>query len=130
MGRYEKSAELAQIAEKVITENAVFTPLMGGCRIAYQTCENSKTGNGKVIYADTERVKDKLKALLPYDFIVTFYADGTALSDEIKERLMYHELRHIGFDAESERYYIVPHDLEDFKDVIEKWGVDWIAESE
>ncbi len=127
---YEESEELRLIAQKLIRGNAEFACLADGCRIAYQICLKRKMGKGKVVYADAEKVKDKLKALLPYDFIITFYADGIVLNDAIKERLMYHELCHIGFDKETGRYWIIPHDLEDFRNIIEKWGVDWIAESE
>lgn len=128
MGKYEKSEELEKLAAKVIAENEIFGHLSSDdCRIAFQECESTKTNSGKTVYADTERVKDKLKALLPYDFIITFYKDGMELSVEMKERLMYHELKHVGFEPEEKKFSIIPHDVEDFKDMIEKWGVDWIA---
>lgn len=128
MGKYEKSEELEKLATKVMAENEIFSHLSSDdCRIAFQVCESTKTNGGKTVYADTERVKDKLKAFLPYDFIITFYKDGAELSTEMKERLMYHELKHVGFEPEEKKFSIIPHDVEDFKDLIEKWGVDWIA---
>ncbi|MCD8117190.1 MAG: hypothetical protein LUE21_08795 [Oscillospiraceae bacterium] len=127
MAKYERSESLEKIAKKVIAENDIFCHLDSECcRIAYQTCDSSKSSNGKTVYADTEKVKDKLKGLLPFDFIITFYEDSLELSDESKEKLMYHELRHIGFEPDTLKFSIVPHDIEDFKDVIEKWGVNWI----
>ncbi|MCD8397549.1 MAG: hypothetical protein LUD12_10300 [Lachnospiraceae bacterium] len=128
MAVYKKSEDLAKIGSKLIEEKEVFAHLRNpSCRIAYQECDTSKTNNGKTVYADTEKVKDKLKALLPYDFIITFYGDSLDLSEETKEKLMYHELRHVGFEAETLKYSIIPHDIEDFKDVINQWGVDWIV---
>ena len=37
--------------------------------------------------------------------------------------LMLHELRHIGMGDRG--LTIVPHDIEDFSDILEKYGLDW-----
>lgn len=39
------------------------------------------------------------------------------------EALIYHELLHIGIDGE--KYSVIPHDLEDFKAVIDRYGAHW-----
>lgn len=36
---------------------------------------------------------------------------------------MYHELRHIGIGEKGLK--IVPHDIEDFKDILKEYGLDW-----
>ena len=90
----------------------------------------SKTHNGKTKYADTEKVNEMFKTLMPYDFVITFYQDAAELDDKIKEILMYHELKHVGFDPDNLRYYIIPHDIEDFVDVLKKYGYDWITQEE
>jgi len=70
-------------------------------------------------------VSEKLKAFIPYDFIITFYwPNCETLSPEKLERLMYHELRHVGF-ADG-KMFIVPHDIEDFRSIIDTWGFDWL----
>ena len=128
MVNYEQDKRLAEIAEKVIEDHANLHHLKDErCRIAYQYSDEEKKSRGKTVFADTEKVKDKLKAILPYDFIVTFYRPNTAnLTDEKMERLMYHELRHVGFDAEKGKFTIIPHEIEDFRDVVDAWGIDWI----
>lgn len=41
--------------------------------------------------------------------------------------LLEHELLHIGVntDGNEPSFYIVPHDIEDFRSIIEKYGTDW-----
>ena len=38
--------------------------------------------------------------------------------------LMIHELKHIGFEP-GKPFTIIPHDVEDFKEIIETYGMDW-----
>ena len=127
MTKYEQSERLRQLAEKVIAENGCLQHLDDPrCRIAYQMSDQEKKSGQKTVFADTEKIKDKLKAFLPYDFVITFYEPNVAnLTEEKMEHLMYHELRHVGFDEEVS-FFIVPHDVEDFRDVIDTWGIDWI----
>ena len=127
MTTYEQSERLAKIAAKVIAEHDNLNHLDDPeCRIAYQTSDQAKKSNGKIVYADTERVKDKYKALMPYDFVITFYWPNCEnLTEDKLEKLMYHELRHVGFTGDG-TFTIIPHDVEDFRDVLDKWGFDWI----
>jgi len=42
--------------------------------------------------------------------------------------LMEHELLHIGVEerqGKEPRYFIRPHDYEDFKQIIDKYGTEW-----
>ena len=50
-----------------------------------------------------------------------------SFSDEQKKTLLLHELLHVGIEhgENGEKYSIVPHDLEDFKMIIDRFGVDW-----
>ena len=129
MAEYIKSDELAQLGKKVIMEYPdEFSDILDyDCRIGYQYSDVAKKSGGKLVYADTTRVSDKLKEFADLDFVITFYSPYTEeLSEEILERLMYHELLHIGF--KDGKASIIPHDLEDFRKLIEKWGVDWLID--
>lgn len=122
--KYTESKELSEIAEAVIREEPELQNLKTpDCRIAYQICSRAKRSRGKIVYADAEKVKDKYKAFIKSDFIITFYGDALALDEEHQKRVMYHELLHIGFDGES--YSIVPHNVEDFRQCIDRWGMGW-----
>jgi len=128
MANYYRSEDLRMIADKLIQTEEKFEHLKDtGCRIAYQYSDQARKVHGKDVFADTEKVKDKFKQFIAYDFIVTFYTPNTGiLDDEHMSRLMYHELSHIGYDPEENLFSIIPHDLEDFRDVIGKWGIDWV----
>ena len=127
MAIYTKSEQLEKIALELMGEFDELCHLDNAeCRIAYQYSDQEKKNRDKVVYADTETIKDKLKVFCPYDFLITFYepnCDG--LDDEHLKRLMYHELKHVGFEGDN-KFRVIPHDLEDFRDCVSKWGIDWI----
>lgn len=122
------SEELHDLAQKVIAEHDNLGIIDDPeCRIAYMYSDVSKSSKGKPLFADTEKLNDKMKALANVDFIITFYTPNVEdLDDKRKEILMYHELKHVGFDPDKQRYWIIPHDVEDFSEIIESYGTDWI----
>jgi hypothetical protein len=133
MAKYEVSESLRDIAEKVIEENENLRHLAFELdRILFMYSDKNKISRGKTVYADTELVKPKYREVMTYDFIITVYKPPTQyLSDEQMERLMYHELRHVGVeytgDGEDDvKLSIVPHDVEDFREIINSWGIDWL----
>lgn len=127
MIEYRIDDGLKKLADKVISKEKAIKHLQDEkCRIIYQYSSEEKKAYNKTVYADTEKIKEKYKAVMPYDFIVTFYEPNCAnLSEDKMERLMYHELRHVGFEGEG-KYRIIPHEIEDFRDIVDNWGIDWI----
>ena len=97
-------------------------------RIGYQWSDENKIRDNMIVYADCEKVKPKLKEFIDYDFIITFYEAAKDICENAKKVLMYHELRHIGI-KESENgdlsFYIVQHTIQDFREIVEKYGLDW-----
>lgn len=131
MANYRESDDLAYLADEVIDENPELQFLhqetldgSAPCRIAYQFSDEKKKSNGRIIYGDCERITEKHKLFMQYDFLITIYA--YYLDEEHMKRLLYHELLHIGWDPETRKCSTVPHDLEDFKACVDRWGVDWI----
>lgn len=52
------------------------------------------------------------------------------MDDERVSRVLFHELLHVGiaYDKDGEETYsVVPHDLEDFRECVDRWGSDWAA---
>ena len=50
------------------------------------------------------------------------------MTEEQIRILIFHELLHIGIEVDDdgeEHYSCVPHDLEDFKQIIDRFGTDW-----
>lgn len=122
---YELSEEVKMIGEHVIEKNEKFQKIKDyGVKIAYVFCDRSKKSNGNTVFADCAKISDKNKVLSGYDFCITFYGNSLMLTDDKRDILMEHELMHIGIDNGG--CYIVPHDLSDFKDIVEKYGVNWV----
>ena len=128
---YWREEDLERLGQKCIMKYPELNILGDSeCRIAYQYCDKAKRSNNKEVYADTMLINDKLKQFINIDFLITFYMGNTeALDTDRMEILMYHELSHVGYDPGkegAERYKIIPHDVEDFRKVIDKWGLDWL----
>lgn len=71
--------ELKALATKVIANRKDLKRLdTPECRVAYLYSDKEKKSHGKAVYADTEKVSEKVKTLAPYDFIVTFYRPSCA----------------------------------------------------
>lgn len=118
---------LPSIARKIISERQAEFGHLANCRIGFLTSDKEKKSRGRLVYAETEKVSDKYKALTGLDFIITFYTENCdGISHKALEILMLHELNHVGYDPEDESCSIIPHDLEDFKEIVDKYGTDWI----
>ena len=123
---FEISDELKALAAQVIEENKNLSALSDpDCRIVYMYSDNEKTRSGKAVFADTEKLSDKVKAVAGCDFIVTFYRPNCqGMNTDKMKLLMYHELKHVGFEPGG-KCFIIPHDVEDFEDIIEQNGMKW-----
>ena len=124
---FETSSTLRGLADLVISRHDELQHIKDDqVRIAYLYSDKEKKSKGRLVYADTEKVSEKIKTLLPYDFIITFYRPNCEmLNDEKMEILMRHELKHVGYDPDKMSCYIVPHDIEDFSDILQEHGLNW-----
>ncbi len=85
---------------------------------------HKKKSNNKKIYGQCEKVADKYKWVIPCEFTITIFEPNCeGFTKEQMEILIFHELLHIGIDGT--RYYVRPHDLEDFKLIVDLYGTDW-----
>ncbi len=129
MVEYNRSEELEELLANVIAKYDEFEELRDSyCRIGCQYSSQEKKSNGKIVFADTMKVNPKLKQFVSLDFVITFYEPNCEeFTEEQLERIMFHEALHIGYDG-GENFFIKPHDVEDFRACIEKWGIDWVFE--
>ena len=120
----ETSEDLRKLGDKIIKKFPEFSFIKEmGIKIGYVISQERKQGE-KVTYADCRKVTPVYKAWLPYDFIITFYERNTGfLNDNQLKVLMLHELKHIGVGVKELK--ITPHDIEDFKGVINEYGIEW-----
>lgn len=96
--------------------------------IVYLSSEHEKKSNGRLIFGQCEKVPDKYKWAVPCDFTITVFEPNVErFSEEQLKALLFHELLHVGIrtDGNEEAYSIVPHDVEDFRVIIDRFGIDW-----
>lgn len=97
------------------------------CTIVYLESTHEKKHKGKLVLGQCEKVQEKNKWGIPADFTITIFEPNVeCLTEEQLKIVMFHELLHIGEDYES----VTPHDLEDFKYIIDRFGVDWAKKEE
>ena len=122
---YERSDELELLARDVIASDERLANL-ALANIGYLQADFVKTASGgRIVNGDCEKVGPKWRALTGYDFVITFYKTAELLNEHQRRLLMFHELRHAGFDPGSGDRWTIPHDVEDFADIIQSEGVDW-----
>lgn len=125
MDRRTLSEEYANIGNELIEEMPELAPLKdANITIVYLSSEHRKKGKGKKICAQCEKVGEKYKWGIPADFTITVFEPNVeGFTDEQIRILLFHELLHIG--GQDGTWGTVPHDLEDFKVIIDKYGTDW-----
>ena len=100
--------------------------------IIYLSSEHEKKADGKLVLGQCEKVPDRYKWGIPCDFTITIFEPNVlGFTTEQMAALVFHELLHVGIreDNGKERYFIRPHDLEDFKIIIDRFGTDWSAKA-
>ena len=123
----EKYSEIAR--ELINTEDALVDVRNSQATIVYLSSEHKKKSGNKIIFGQCEKVAEKYKWGIPADFTITVFEPNVeGFSKEQLKILLFHELLHVGieFNADgSETYSIKGHDLEDFKEIINRFGTDW-----
>lgn len=102
-------------------------------KIAYLASNHEMKKNGRAVLGQCEKVAEKYKWAIPYDFTITvFLPNVERLTEKQLQILLYHELLHVGVDQDGneERYSIVPHDIEDFEAIILEYGLDWSSDEQ
>lgn len=131
----EISEEFAHIGANVIEEEESLIDIQNSqATIVYLTSENKKMSKGKKVCGECEKVPEKYKWSIPADFTITvFLPNIEGFTDEQKRILMFHELLHVGIEFNedgSESYSVRPHNYEDFKEIIDRYGTDWSVTNE
>ena len=97
--------------------------------IIFLESDSEKSKGGNFILGQCEKVQSKHKWAIPCDFTITVFTPNIqGFTDEQIRVLLFHELLHVGIEKKSdntEMYFINPHDLEDFRLIINKFGANW-----
>lgn len=128
----DKYAKIGQ--ELIESEESLSDLRESEATIIYLSSEHEKTKQGKIILGECERIQEKYKWAVPCDFTITLFEPNIEdLTEEQLRIVILHELLHVGIrlDKEgNEEYYVVPHDVEDFRLLIDRYGIDWAKPGE
>jgi len=91
--------------------------------------DKARKSEGKLVLGTAEVVSPKYNYLTDIDFIISIYG-GTwdIMAEQERKALLDHELCHLFIteDRHGEPVYkTIPHDLSEFKAIIERYGVGW-----
>lgn len=125
------NTKFARMGRKLISTLPEFEELRSGAaRIVYLESDEEKTKDKKIVLGDCAKVAKRYAWCCPYDFMITVYTQNCAILnfDDDKYRiLLRHELHHVGIDNDGDEpsFYIVPHDVEEFDEIIKECGLHW-----
>ena len=118
--------EYSQIAQELIETEAVLLDIRrNDVTIIYLSSDKEKKSKGKFVCGECEKVPDKYKWAVPADFTITIYDPNCeGMTADQMRILILHELMHIGI-TEQGKFFVVPHDIEDFEYIIKEYGLHW-----
>lgn len=74
--------------------------------------------------AKAEKVGAKVRFLSDWDFTIEYdWTQWRQLSAEQRIALVDHELCHCAYDSDSEKWVLREHDVEEFGEVVDRWGL-------
>ena len=120
--------------ELIETEPALLDLKCSEATIIFLSSEHEKTSDGRTVLGQCEKIQEKYKWSIPCDFTITLFEPNIeGLSEEQIRLVILHELLHVGIRIDKdgeEDYYVIPHDVEDFRLLIERYGLDWARPGE
>ena len=124
-----KSKSLAAKARRLINTLPELAYIANSqANIVYLTSDLEKKKGNKCVMGQCEKVPDKYRWIVPYDFMITLYLPNVERLNKKQMRiLLLHELLHIGIelDGNEEKYSVREHDYEEFRMIIDRYGLDW-----
>ncbi len=127
-----KCRKYAAIGRRLIrTDEALKRIRDSSVRIAYLSSDHEMKSGRKEVLGQCEKVPEKYKWAVRYDFTITLFEPNIErLTEKQLEIVILHELMHVGIenDGNEELYFVEQHDIEDFRTIIDRYGLDWNLE--
>ena len=126
----EISEEYAKIAHDIIQNEPCLADIrQSDATIMFLSSDKEKKSKGKTVFGECEKIPEKYKWAIPCDFTITIYEPNVvAFTDKQIRTLLLHELLHVKIEVQddgTEKYSCNPHDIEDFRMIIDRYGLDW-----
>ena len=119
----EAPAEVIELARRIIDK---YHPSLMDASIGFVMRSEAPRVGGKTVLGKTRKVTAEQQVHIDFDFIIWLAEDvWSSLSPRQKEALIDHELSHCKFDGFTAS--IVPHDVEEFTHIIDRYGFWWPA---
>ncbi|MBQ9147794.1 MAG: hypothetical protein IJX68_08790 [Rikenellaceae bacterium] len=131
MEQREPSERYSALATQIIDDPLLDAVKNSQVRIAYLESDWEKKSQGRPVLGQCEKVPDRFRWSVPYDFTITIFQPNVEhLNDKQLKILLLHELMHVGIevDGNEEKYHVVPHDVEDFYTILDRYGMRWADE--
>ena len=92
--------------------------------IVFLSSTAKKKSKGELVLGECEKIAEKNKWAIPCNFTITLFEPNLeGLTEEQIAVVIFHELLHVGTDGEDR--WVNPHDLKDFRIIIERYGANW-----
>lgn len=128
---YEQYKPYAELGAKVIAnERSLQWIRQADVRIGFLRSFKEKHSSGKDVFGECIKVSELYEPFCPYDFLIVLYElNITGMSERQLYALMHHELLHVGVSEKDGelKYKIAPHDIEEFDEIISRYGLHWAA---
>ena len=125
----ERSRKYKRIGSRLIEELEEFDYIKDSpVRIVFLTSDELKKKQNKLVLGECIKVNKNYQWCCKYDFMIVVYEPNCfEFTKEQYEILIRHELHHVGInqDGNEPSYFVVPHDVEEFWDIINENGLDW-----
>lgn len=128
------SERIQKIAEEIIENASILESWKDfykdeKIKIIFLESDKIKISHGQTVCADCEKIADSKRWAIGADFVITVYSKNvTHFSDGQMKVLLLHELMHVGIEDTGKgefKKYIIPHDLQDFYYIVDKYGPLW-----
>ena len=126
----EINEEYANIAYDLIQNEPCLADIrQSDVTIMYLSSDKEKKSKGRAVCGECECINPKYKWAIPCDFTITIFEPNVATftNEQIRIPLL-HELLHVKIEVQddgTEKYSCNPHDVEDFRTIIDRYGIDW-----
>ena len=116
--------EIARMAEQIREKHHEH---LEGAKIAYVIVPGSPKTKGKTVLGKCREITGIISLVTDADFIIQIpWLTWQGLTDTQRIAVLDHELSHYGADEDTETgavtYCVLPHDVEEFKDIIARHG--------
>lgn len=124
------SERYAEMGQRLIDTEPALACIRDNCvTIVYLASDAARKSHGRATLGTCELVPAKWKWGVPADYAITVYEPNCqGMTNDQLSTLLFHELLHIDIDRDkdgAEVYRIRPHDLEDFRAIVDRFGADW-----